>query len=101
MDTYFAPAERADEKELVAEIETVNKNPVMSGLLHSISGLLAILDEHRQIVALNDSFLKSLALKIRRKPWGCGQGKYYSVFMPMTNLPAAAPPSFVLPVGPQ
>ncbi len=96
MDTYFAPAERADEKELVAEIETVNKNPVMSGLLHSISGLLAILDEHRQIVALNDSFLKKLGIKdpeealglrpgevlqcihAHDKPAGCGTTKFCS-----------------------
>ncbi|WP_419662209.1 PAS domain-containing protein [Desulfosarcina variabilis] len=40
----------------------MSKNPVMSGLLHSISGLLAILDENRQIVAVNDSFLKMLGI---------------------------------------
>ncbi len=96
MDTYFAPAERADEKELIAEIETVNKNPVMSGLLHSISGLLAILDEHRQIVTMNDSFLKMLGVKdpaealglrtgevlqcihARDEPAGCGTTKFCS-----------------------
>ena len=96
MDTYFAPAERANENELVAEIEMVNKNPVMSGLLHSISGLLAILDEHRQIIAFNDSFLKMLgihdpseALGLRpgeslqcihahEEPGGCGTSKFCS-----------------------
>ena len=96
MDTYFAPAERANEKELIAEIEMVNQNPVMSGLLHSISGLLAILDEHRQIIAINDSFLKMLgindpseALGLRpgealqcihahEEPAGCGTTKFCS-----------------------
>lgn len=96
MDTYFAPAERAKEKELLEEIETVNKNPVMSGLLHAISGLLAILDEHRQIIAINDSFLKKLgiedpaeALGLRpgealqcvhadEEPAGCGTTKFCS-----------------------
>ncbi len=62
MDTYFATTERADINEIIREIEIVNKNPVMTGLLHSISGLLAILNEHRQIVALNDSFLKMLGI---------------------------------------
>lgn len=62
MNTYFAPAERAKEEELVSEIEIVSNNPLMSGLLHSISGLLAVLDEHRQIVALNDSFLQMLGI---------------------------------------
>ena len=62
MNTYFAPAERKDEKELIAEIEIVSNSPVMSGLLHSISGLLVILDEYRQIVALNDSFIHLLGI---------------------------------------
>lgn len=56
MDTYFAPAKRADKEELLAEIEIANNNSVMSGLLHSIGGLLAILNQHRQIISINDSF---------------------------------------------
>ncbi|MBN2311242.1 MAG: PAS domain-containing protein [Candidatus Hydrogenedentes bacterium] len=62
MDSYFASPERASDQELAAEISLVSKNPVMSGLLHSISGLLAVLDEHRQIVAVNDSFLAMLGI---------------------------------------
>ncbi|MDY6857206.1 MAG: sensor histidine kinase [Thermodesulfobacteriota bacterium] len=96
MDTYFTQAERVNEKELIAEIEIVNRNPVMSALLHSIGGLLAILDEHRQIVALNDSFLRMLdinnpeeSLGLRpgealqciyayEEPAGCGTTKFCS-----------------------
>ncbi len=96
MDTYFAPAERVNEKELVAEIEIVDNNPVIDGLLHSVSGLLAVLDEHRQILAINDSFLKMLgindpseALGLRigeelqcihahEEPAGCGTTKFCS-----------------------
>jgi len=62
MDTHFAPPEKAPDEELETEIKIVSKNPVISGLLHSISGLLAIVDEHRQIVALNDSFLQMLGI---------------------------------------
>jgi len=96
MDTYFAPPERTDDNHIFAEVKIVNKNPVMTGLLHSISGLLAVLDEHRQVVALNDSFLKHLgiedpseALGMRlgeaigcihshEEPGGCGTSKYCS-----------------------
>lgn len=96
MDTYFAPAEKANEKKIATEIEIVSKNPLVSGLLHSISGLLAVLNEHRQIIALNDSFLKMLgiddpsnALGLRNgevlkcihaydEPAGCGTTKYCS-----------------------
>ncbi|MFZ5759160.1 MAG: ATP-binding protein [Thermodesulfobacteriota bacterium] len=96
MTTYFASAERSSEDELREEIAIVNDNPVLSGLLHSVSGLLAVLDENRQIVAVNDSFLKMLgiedgaaALGLRpgealqcvhadEEPGGCGTGRYCS-----------------------
>lgn len=96
MDTHFAPVEKAGEEDFNAEIEIVSKNPVMSGLLHSISGLLAILNEHRQIIALNDSFMQMLgiddpgqALGLRPgealscihaddEPGGCGTGIFCS-----------------------
>lgn len=75
MDTYFAPPARASDEELAAEIDIVNKNPVISGLLHSISGLLAIMDEHRQIVALNDSFLQMLGVDDPLDALGLRQGE--------------------------
>lgn len=96
MDTYFAPAERTKEKELAAEIEIVSKSPLVTGLLHSISGLLAVVNEHRQVIALNDSFLQMLgiddpaqALGLRpgealqcihagEQPAGCGTTKFCS-----------------------
>ncbi|MEJ2545787.1 MAG: ATP-binding protein [Calditrichaceae bacterium] len=53
MHTYFASAERTAEKDFNIEIETISNSEVMTGLLQTVSGLLAILDENRQIVALN------------------------------------------------
>ncbi|MCF8113285.1 MAG: PAS domain-containing sensor histidine kinase [Desulfotignum sp.] len=96
MDTYFASPQRTDDAQLALEIEEVSKSPVVSGILKSISGFIAILDEHRQIIALNDSFLKMLgihdpkeALGLRPgealqcvhangEPAGCGTTKYCS-----------------------
>ena len=96
MKTYFAPVERADTERLATEIEIMTHNEVITGLLHSISGLLAVLNEHRQIVALNDSFLNVLglddpqqALGLRPgealecihahdEPGGCGTSKFCS-----------------------
>ncbi|OKY75498.1 MAG: histidine kinase [Desulfobulbaceae bacterium DB1] len=75
MDTYFAAAKRADEKEISAEIEIVSANPVLSGLLHSISGLLAVVNEHRQIVAVNDSFLKMLGIDDAAQTLGLRPGE--------------------------
>ncbi|MDY6825370.1 MAG: ATP-binding protein [Thermodesulfobacteriota bacterium] len=96
MDTWFAAPEKATETKLADEILFVSHNAIMDGILHSISGLLAILDEHRQIVSLNDSFLKMLgiddpseALGLRpgealdcihaqKDPAGCGTTEYCS-----------------------
>lgn len=96
MDTYFAPPEKVTEKGLATEINIVSNDPVMSGLLHSISGLLAVMDEYRQIVALNDSLLKELGfddpaevlglrlgealtcVHAHDEPAGCGTTKFCS-----------------------
>jgi K+-sensing histidine kinase KdpD len=75
MDTYFAPAERASQNELVAEIEIVSQNPVLDGLLHSVSGLLAILNEQRQLVALNDSVMQMLGIHDPEEAFGLRPGE--------------------------
>lgn len=93
MDTYFAAPGRANEQELRDEFEIINHNPVVNGLLCSISGLLAVLDEHRQVIAVNDKFLEYLGLtrkdnvlglrpgeavrcvNAHEGPGGCGTGK--------------------------
>lgn len=94
--SYFAPAERTSADKLAVEIETVSGSPLVSGLLHSIGGLMAILDDHRQIVALNDSLLKLLGVEdpakvlglrpgevlqcvhAHEEPGGCGTSKFCS-----------------------
>ncbi len=75
METHFAPPENTNEAELAIEIEIVSKNPVLSGLLNSVSGLLAVLDENRQIVALNDSFLKMIGIDSPEEALGLRQGQ--------------------------
>lgn len=96
METYFASPEKAETGELAVECQVVKKSAVISGLLQSVGGLLAVLNEHRQVVALNDSFLKKIgihdteqALGLRPgealhcihaedQPAGCGTTKYCS-----------------------
>ena len=62
MDTFFADPKRTDEKTLAEEISFVSENPLMTCLLLSLGGLLAVLNEQRQVVSLNDSFFKMLNL---------------------------------------
>lgn len=75
MQTHFAPAERTSPQELYLEINAVSNSPVLTKMLQSVSGLLAILDEHRQIVALNDSFLQILGLQDSSSAFGLRPGE--------------------------
>jgi hypothetical protein len=61
--TFFASPERAREGDLRRQIEEVSSNPVIDALVASVSGLLAVLNEHRQIVALNDTLLNAIGVK--------------------------------------
>ncbi|PID39720.1 MAG: histidine kinase [Proteobacteria bacterium] len=63
MKSYFAPADRAEDEKIQEEIRFVSSNPLMSGLLNSIGGLLAVLDGHRQILAINETFLKLIGIE--------------------------------------
>lgn len=77
MKSYFADPEKASEEELQAAIDLVHGSPVMSGLLHSVSGLLAVLNEHRQIIALNDSFLRTIGIDDPEKALGLRHGEAF------------------------
>jgi signal transduction histidine kinase len=95
-ETFFAAPGRAGGDELRLDIEIVSNNPVMTGLLTNIGGLIAILNSHRQIISINSDFLKLLgiddpvtALGLRPGealnclhaddgPGGCGTGRYCS-----------------------
>lgn len=86
----------ASAEQLASEIKTISDAPLMTGLLDSISGMLAVLDEHRQLVAVNDTLMKVLGVEdaketlglrlgeamhcihADKEPAGCGTTKYCS-----------------------
>lgn len=73
--TYYATPERTGSKELEREFDIVSRSPVMTGLLHTVNGLLAVVDENRQILALNDTFLELLGLDDPKKALGLRPGE--------------------------
>jgi len=75
MMTYFASAERTGDEDLQNEIDIISSSPVMSSLLNSVSGLLAVLDENRQILSLNDSFLELLGVENPKDVLGLRPGE--------------------------
>jgi hypothetical protein len=62
METRFAPPEKTDRRIFAGQVESISKSPIISKLLEATSGLLAILNENRQIVGLNEAFLNSLGI---------------------------------------
>ncbi|PIE59522.1 MAG: histidine kinase [Desulfobulbus propionicus] len=75
MKSYFAPAERAKKEEIQEKIRYVSSSPLMSALLNSVGGLLAVLDEHRQILAVNETFLKMIGAKDPEASLGLRMGE--------------------------
>lgn len=73
--TFFASPERVNDEELQFDIEIVSKNPVMSGLLTTIGGLIAVLNEQRQVVSLNLDFLSMLGIESPEKVLGLRPGE--------------------------
>ena len=75
MDPEFAPLSRLDPVDLAVDIDAVSINPVIDGLLNTVSGLLAVLNEYRQILAVNDTFLKMLGITDVRQTLGLRPGE--------------------------
>ncbi len=61
--TYFARAERADAPRLKADIERLSHNPVIDSLMDTVGGCLAVLNEQRQILVLNEALLKLMGIE--------------------------------------
>ncbi len=75
MDTHFAPVGRTDVKVFQQQVESVSSSPVMNTLLDTMAGLLVVLNEDRQIVALNHSFLATLGIDDPGKVLGLRLGE--------------------------
>lgn len=62
-NTYFAPSERVEPKNLSELAQGTLQNPIVHAVLESAEGFVIILDEHRQILAANPELLDALGLK--------------------------------------
>jgi K+-sensing histidine kinase KdpD len=75
MDTYFAPAARAEKGLLRSQVKSVSSSPVMNAVLQTTAGLLVVINENRQIVAYNNSFLEKLGISEPEKVLGLRVGE--------------------------
>ena len=78
MNTCYAPPERADTATLTDEIRLLADNPVMKGLLQAVSGMIAVVNEQRQVVALNHSLLSTFGIDDPKAVLGLRPGEVLS-----------------------
>jgi signal transduction histidine kinase len=60
--THFAAPERMDEQQLRQQLQHVGNHPLFNTLLTTVGGLVAVLNEHRQILAINEHLLTYLGI---------------------------------------
>ena len=60
MRTYFAPEQRTEIRKFKNQISLISHSPIMKTLLKTMTGLMVVLNEDRQIVALNYEFLSAI-----------------------------------------
>jgi signal transduction histidine kinase len=75
METHFAPAGRTNSDTFVSQIESVSNSPIMNKLLEATSGLLIVLNQDRQIVGFNETFLDSLGITDPTEVFGLRLGE--------------------------
>jgi K+-sensing histidine kinase KdpD len=61
--THFAPAGRATQKDVLATVARITNSPVVSAALEAFEGWVAVLNSHRQILAINHAILLALGVE--------------------------------------
>lgn len=62
MKTFFATAKRSEKEDIDSQLQTITHNAVIDGVMNFVGGLIAVLNENRQILAVNHSLLDMLGV---------------------------------------
>ncbi len=60
--TYFASPQRSTPSEIVGEIQKIGNSPLLDAALHGLGGWVCVLNKHRQVLAINHTFLIELGI---------------------------------------
>ncbi|GAB4293812.1 MAG: PAS domain-containing sensor histidine kinase [Desulfuromonadia bacterium] len=74
--TWYAPPERLGVDLLTRQIREVSSHPLTDSLLSLMEGSIAILNEQRQVIAVNQSFLSLLGIDDPDQSLGLRPGEY-------------------------
>lgn len=75
MKTFFASPHRSDFEVLERDLDLISQNPVIDGLMNFVSGLFAVLNQDRQVIALNNSFFELIGIEDTAKFFGLRLGE--------------------------
>lgn len=107
ISTHFAPAERKNGAELDEDVRRATTNDFIDGLMKISNGLFAVLNDKRQVISLNDSFIKLLGVEDTGQilglrlgetvscihacemPGGCGTSEFCSTCGAVVSIMAA------------
>ncbi len=105
--THFAPPERKSGSELHEDVNRATTNDFINGLMTITNGLFAVLNDKRQVLAVNDTFIKLLGIEDSGQilglrpgecvncvhscemPGGCGTSEYCSTCGAVVSIMAA------------
>ncbi|MEI6207850.1 MAG: sensor histidine kinase [Desulfuromonadales bacterium] len=76
METYFAAPERQDKDELLHTLRTISEHELIGELMNASGGLFAVLNEQRQILAINETFLEFMGVANAGDVLGLRLGEY-------------------------
>ena len=76
MQTFYAPPERANRTDLARTVQQIANNPIIDCLMNVANGLFAVLNEQRQILAMNEAFLKFMGIEDSAQVLGMRPGEY-------------------------
>lgn len=75
--THFAPAERVAPEMLAEQVRQLVGSPVTDGILRAADSLLAVLNEQRQVVSLNEQLLRWLGIEDAATLFGLRLGEAF------------------------
>jgi signal transduction histidine kinase len=75
LDTWYASPGRADDAEIERDLALLAASPFVDQLLRSAGGMLAVLNQHRQVLAVNDALLSHLGLEEQAETLGLRPGE--------------------------
>lgn len=75
MQTFFAPPERLNNKDILKQVQSIKDNIFLTKMLNSLKSLIAVINFQRQIIAVNEELIKALGFDSVEEIFGMRPGE--------------------------